>query len=110
MPIPLYTTEKPCTTTSASPSTSTTTNTPATNTTESCDAAKDELARTLARRTGDEHVQAEELSREEALRLYEERMEEEYAKREGARDTFWDIPVDSETCGPVKRSPAITGE
>ena len=47
-------------------------------------ADRDELSRTTARRSSVNHrVSQEEEAEAEAARLYEERIEEEYAKREG---------------------------
>lgn len=48
------------------------------------DTARDEAARTRAHQGGDDDgMGAKKMSKEEADRLYEERIEEEYAKREG---------------------------
>lgn len=48
------------------------------------DTARDEAARTRAHQGGDNDGMGEKkISKEEADRLYEERIEEEYAKREG---------------------------
>jgi hypothetical protein len=81
MPIPLFTSEKPSNAETALPSTATAANTssasPASEAASALsEAARDERDRTAARRRSS-------MSSEEAARLYEERIEEEYAKREG---------------------------
>ncbi|TGZ81312.1 hypothetical protein EX30DRAFT_371654 [Ascodesmis nigricans] len=93
MPIPLYTSEKPSTSSTSETSTS-----PTTATTNSAqiaaaaggatatssrgsDTARDEAVRTAAHKLGEGGTGT--MSKEEAERLYEERIEEEYAKREG---------------------------
>jgi len=88
MPIPLYTSEKPSTSeTGHTPpldNSKTTSDGPATSTVSPTSAAaQDELARTSARRDSINNREQTAEEREEAARLYEERIEEEYAKREG---------------------------
>jgi hypothetical protein len=89
MPIPLYTSEKPSTSETASPPEhERETKSPESATKQTCGsphsaAAQDELARTHARRMSNDARGQTDEEREAALRLYEERIEEEYAKREG---------------------------
>jgi hypothetical protein len=88
MPIPLYTSEKPSTSETASPPEHERETKSPELAEQTCGsphsaAAQDELARTHARRMSNDAREQTAEEREAAMRLYEERIEEEYAKREG---------------------------
>jgi flagellar motility protein MotE (MotC chaperone) len=88
MPIPLYTSEKPSTSETAPPPEHERETKSPESAEQTCGsphsaAAQDELARTYARRMSNDAREQTAEEREAAMRLYEERIEEEYAKREG---------------------------
>ncbi|KAL4920260.1 hypothetical protein BDW62DRAFT_198988 [Aspergillus aurantiobrunneus] len=84
MPIPLYTDQSQTKDTAQNNAQSSTQGLATTGTTNNNDATTTSLAGNDFSSAVNEHGQP--LSKEEADRLYEERMEEEYAKREGGND------------------------